>query len=67
MRLTPSNKIEDKLISQIIKETIKPIKTTEIDNKLEPRSRCKNSCIINEFYSFTLIYKFFSLIKYKYL
>ena len=25
---------------------------TEIDNKLEPRSLCKNSCINNEFFIF---------------
>ena len=31
---------------------------TEIDNKLEPRSRCKNSSIKNKIFKFTLIYIF---------
>ena len=31
---------------------------TEIDSKLEPRSLCKNSCIVNEFYLSTLNYIF---------
>ncbi len=33
IRLAPSNKIKDKSISQIKKETPKPIIRTEIDNK----------------------------------
>ena len=32
MRLAPSNKIDDKSISQIKKETPKPTTRTEIDN-----------------------------------
>ena len=34
IRLVPSNKIEDKSISQIKKETPKPKIRTEIDNKV---------------------------------
>ena len=33
IRLRPSNKIEDKSISQIINDTPKPMIRTEIDNK----------------------------------
>ena len=33
IRLSPSNKIEDKSISQIKKETPKPMISTEIDDK----------------------------------
>ena len=32
IRLTPSNKIEDKSISQITRDTTNPIDKTEIDN-----------------------------------